>query len=82
VSAYKNTVNEKAINKKMGQLKAELTFLADEIEAIGRHAMEQPEKYGPEALEELRHSHMGEVLRLRSELDGLEGALLALKIAL
>jgi hypothetical protein len=44
--------------------------------------MDQPMKYGLEALEELRHSHMGEILRLRSELDGIESELLTLKAKL
>lgn len=56
-----------------------MSFLAEEIEAIGQDAKDQPEKYGPAALEELRHSYIGEILRLRAELDGIESALLAVK---
>jgi hypothetical protein len=76
------SIDETAINEKIGQLKSELIFLADEIETIGQDAVQQPEKYGPQALEELRHVHMGEVLRLRTELDGMENVLQALKSAL
>ena len=76
------SIDEIAINEKIGQLKSELFFLSDEIETIGQDAMQQTEKYGPRALEELRHAHMGEVLRLRTELDGMENALQALKSAL
>ena len=75
-------LNETAINEKIGQLRSELLFLADEIETIGEDAVRQPEKYGPQALEELRHTHMGEVLRLRTELDSMENALQNLKSAL
>ncbi len=73
------TLDETAINEKIGQLRSELVFLADEIETIGEDAVRQPEKYGPQALEELRHTHMGEVLRLRTELDSMENALQSLK---
>ena len=73
------TLDETAINEKIGQLRSELVFLADEIETIGEDAVLQPEKYGPQALEELRHTHMGEVLRLRTELDIMENALQSLK---
>jgi hypothetical protein len=76
------SIDETAINEKIGQLKSELIFLADEIETIGQDAVQQPEKYGSQALEELRHAHMGEVLRLRAELDGMENVLQALKSAL
>jgi hypothetical protein len=76
------SVDETATNLTIGQLKSEMSFLAEEIESIGLDAMDQPAKYGPAALKELRHSHMGEILRLRSELEGLEKALLALKINL
>ncbi len=76
------SVDETAINEKIGQLKSEMTYLADEIESIGRDAVDQPEKYGPAAVEELRHSYMGEILRLRSELEQLEIALLAVKVDL
>ena len=75
-------LDETAINEKIGQLRSELVFLADEIETIGEDAVSQPEKYGPQALEELRHTHMGEVLRLRTELDSMENALQSLKNAL
>lgn len=75
-------LNETAINEKIGQLRSELLFLADEIETIGEDAVRQPEKYGAQALEELRHTHMGEVLRLRTELDSMENALRSLKNAL
>ena len=75
-------LNETAINEKIGQLRSELIFLADEIEIIGEDAVRQPEKYGPQALEELRHTHMGEVLRLRTQLDGMENALQNLKDAI
>lgn len=76
------TLDETAINEKIGQLRSELVFLADEIETIGEDAVRQPEKYRPQALEELRHTHMGEVLRLRTELDSMENALQSLKNAL
>jgi hypothetical protein len=76
------SVDETATNLTIGQLKSEMSFLAEEIGSIGLDAMDQPAKYGPAALKELRHSHMGEILRLRSELEGLEKALLALKINL
>ena len=48
-------LDETAINEKIGQLRSELVFLADEIETIGEDAVRQPEKYGPQALEELRN---------------------------
>jgi len=76
------SIDETAINEKIGQLKSELIFLADEIETIGQDAVQQPEKYGPQALAELRHAHMGEVLRLRTELDGMENVLQVLKSGL
>jgi len=72
-------VDENALNQQMGRLKSEMSYLVGEIDAITKDAMDQPMKYGLEALEELRHSHMGEILRLRSELDGIESELLTLK---
>jgi hypothetical protein len=72
-------VEEWALSQKVNQLKAEIVYLAEEIDAIADDAKSQPEKYGARALEELQHSHMAEVLRLRSELDGFENALLTLK---
>jgi hypothetical protein len=75
-------VDENALNHQMGRLKSEMSYLVSEIDAITKDAMDQPMKYGLEALEELRHSHMGEILRLRSELDGIESELLTLKAKL
>jgi len=75
-------VDENALNQQMGRLKSEVSYLVGEIDAITKDAMDQPMKYGLEALEELRHSHMGEILRLRSELDGIESELLTLKAKL
>jgi hypothetical protein len=75
-------VDENALNQQMGRLKSEMSYLVGEIDAITKDAMDQPMKYGLEALEELRHSHMGEILRLRSELDGIESELLTLKAML
>jgi hypothetical protein len=75
-------VDENALNQQMGRLKSEMSYLVGEIDAITKDAMDQPMKYGLEALEELRHSHMGEILRLRSELDGIENELLTLKAKL
>jgi hypothetical protein len=75
-------VDENALNQQMGRLKSEMSYLVGEIDAITKDAMDQPMKYGLEALEELRHSHMGEILRLRSELDGIESELLTLKAKL
>ena len=75
-------VDENALNQQMGRLKSEMAYLVSEIDAITKDAMDQPMKYGLEALEELRHSHMGEILRLRSELDGIESELLTLKAKL
>jgi hypothetical protein len=75
-------VDENALNHQMGRLKSEMSYLVSEIDAITKDAMDQPMKYGLEALEELRHSHMGEILRLRSELDGIENELLTLKAKL
>ena len=72
-------VDENALNQQMGRLKSEMSYLVGEIDAITKDAMDQPMKYCLEALEELRHSHMGEILRLRSELDGIESELLTLK---
>lgn len=72
-------VDENALNQQVGRLKSEMSYLVGEIDAITKDAMDQPMKYGLEALEELRHSHMGEILRLRSELDGIESELLTLK---
>jgi hypothetical protein len=75
-------VDENALNQQVGRLKSEMSYLVGEIDAITKDAMDQPMKYGLEALEELRHSHMGEILRLRSELDGIESELLTLKAKL
>jgi hypothetical protein len=75
-------VDENALNQQMGRLKSEMSYLVGEIDAITKDAMDQPMKYGLEALEELRHSLMGEILRLRSELDGIESDLLTLKAQL
>lgn len=75
-------VDENALNQQVGRLKSEMSYLVGEIDAITKDAMDQPMKYGLEALEELRHSHMGEILRLRSELDGIESELLMLKAKL
>ena len=75
-------VDENALNQQMGRLKSEMSYLVGEIDAITKDAMDQPMKYGLEALEELRHSHVGEILRLRSELDGIESELLTLKAKL
>lgn len=75
-------VDENALNHQVGRLKSEMSYLVGEIDAITKDAMDQPMKYGLEALEELRHSHMGEILRLRSELDGIESELLTLKAKL
>ena len=75
-------VDENALNQQMGRLKSEMSYLVGEIDAITKDAMDQPMKYGLGALEELRHSHMGEILRLRSELDGIESELLTLKAKL
>ncbi len=75
-------VDENALNQQVGRLKSEMAYLVGEIDAITKDAMDQPMKYGLEALEELRHSHMGEILRLRSELDGIESELLTLKAKL
>ena len=72
-------VDENALNQQVGRLKSEMSYLVGEIDAITKDAMDQPMKYGLEALEELRHSHMGEIFRLRSELDGIESELLTLK---
>jgi hypothetical protein len=74
--------DENALNQQVGRLKSEMSYLVGEIDAITKDAMDQPMKYGLEALEELRHSHMGEILRLRSELDGIESELLTLKAKL
>ena len=75
-------VDENALNQQVGRLKSEMSYLVGEIDAITKDAMDQPMKYGLEALGELRHSHMGEILRLRSELDGIESELLTLKAKL
>ena len=75
-------VDENALNQQVGRLKSEMSYLVGEIDAITKDAMDQPMKYGLESLEELRHSHMGEILRLRSELDGIESELLTLKAKL
>ena len=75
-------VDENALNQQVGRLKSEMSYLVGEIDAITKDAMDQPMKYCLEALEELRHSHMGEILRLRSELDGIESELLTLKAKL
>ena len=75
-------IDENALNQQVGRLKSEMSYLVGEIDAITKDAMDQPMKYGLEALEELRHSHMGEILRLRSELDGIESELLMLKAKL
>jgi len=75
-------VDENALNQQVGRLKSEMSYLVGEIDAITKDAMDQPMKYGLEALEELRHSHMGEILRLRSELGGIESELLTLKAKL
>ena len=75
-------LNETAINEKIGQLRSELLFLADEIETIGEDAVRQPEKCGAQALREWRHTHMDEVLRVRNELESVENALQNLKNAL
>ena len=75
-------VDENALNQQMGRLKSEMSYLVGEIDAITKDAMDQPMKYGLVAFEELRHSHMGEILRLRSELDGIESELLTLKAKL
>lgn len=75
-------VDENALNQQMGRLKSEMAYLVSEIDAITKDAMDQPMKYGLEALDELRHSHMGEILRLRSDLDGIESELLTLKAKL